>query len=57
MPKNAGKPGAVILSETDIPASVDWRTAGAVNPIKDERQCGSCWAFSATAVMEGHHFI
>jgi len=34
------------------PTSVDWRTAGNVNPVKDQGQCGSCWAFSAVGAME-----
>jgi hypothetical protein len=45
------------LPSKDLPSSWDWREHGGVTPVKNQRGCGSCWAFAATAALESVYKI
>ena len=49
--------GKHTYSGTDLPDEIDWSTKAAVSPVKDQGQCGSCWAFSAVGGLEGRAAI
>ena len=56
---DASEPGAASLAEPALalptlalPAAYDARTQGLISPVRDQGNCGSCWAFGTVGVME-----
>ncbi|MBD3235477.1 MAG: hypothetical protein GF330_02095 [Candidatus Eisenbacteria bacterium] len=45
------------LPRDELPTSWDWRELGGMTPVKNQRACGSCWAFAAVGALESYYKI
>jgi len=55
-PVDRSKAKRFLVNDPD-PNNYDWSSAGVISAVKNQGQCGSCWAFSATETIESYWTI
>jgi C1A family cysteine protease len=56
-PSSFNKKEPAYLDASSLPDSFDWRDKGAVNPVRNGKNCGASWSFAVPESIEGEHFI
>jgi len=54
MPAITGVRNTQLLAKVDLPESVDWRDKGVLSPVKNQGNCGSCWAHAVIEQLESY---
>jgi len=47
----------IIAPQGEVDPSFDWRTKGAIAPVRNQGQCGSCWAMTVVSAIESACYI